>query len=617
MLLMLFFRLRVNEDVVDENNNKLIKVLVENTVHQIHKHGRSISQTEGHNQEIRSGHKRIGKAVLELSCSLHEAGITSSQINLTPRNIWPLAVGQTNHRFAEEDSGAIRYGAFEMVQHRAFNSMQFQFSSGGSTRKFIAKTSADSRNTVASDDLRDALSVIFGLSELKEIMLETEVRRHEWQRQAADDLAVQHIMRTQALEAGARVDTLEDTGVAAAMAEAEASRVRNGYNSNGSGPRPAQTARECSYSEFLKCKPLIFKGTEGVKDALTGGILMLRYQLPPKQPHAMPWATLRKCMMINTALRVRSRRLRLGFPEEIDKIAKYIRWLADMITWQCNSDRKPYAGSKPLCSKCNYNHEGPCPPRAPAKVYVVGNVGANPDNVVAVQFLGHVIDSEGIHVDPAKIESIKDWASPKSPTEIRQFLGLAGYYRRFIEGFSKIAKPMTKLTQKKVKFEWGDKQEAAFQLLKQKLCSAPILALPEGSEIYRICDASMKGLGLCDAKRKELTTILDRRKLNMSTPMARVYLVITFAISLSPWESNVIADALCRKEREPPLRGMETRKHQDEDVGGMLVENAKNPEALDGKSGNHERITRKGRKNKANNNKTGLGMECAVKGLKA
>ncbi|GKE05448.1 hypothetical protein Tco_1397466 [Tanacetum coccineum] len=69
-----------------------------------------------------------------------------------------------------------------------------------------------------------------------------------------------------------------------------------------------------------------------------------------------------------------------------------------------------------------------------------------------VQFLGHVIDSEGIHVDPAKIESIKYWTSPKSPTEIRQFLGLAGYYRRFIEGFSNIAKPMTKLTQKKIQF---------------------------------------------------------------------------------------------------------------------------------------------------------------------
>ncbi|GKD00219.1 hypothetical protein Tco_1170493 [Tanacetum coccineum] len=70
-----------------------------------------------------------------------------------------------------------------------------------------------------------------------------------------------------------------------------------------------------------------------------------------------------------------------------------------------------------------------------------------------VQFLGHVIDSQGIYVDPAKIESIKDWASPKSPMEIRQFLGLAGYYRRFIKRFSKIAKPMTNLTQKKVKFE--------------------------------------------------------------------------------------------------------------------------------------------------------------------
>ncbi|GKD06352.1 hypothetical protein Tco_1181326, partial [Tanacetum coccineum] len=101
-----------------------------------------------------------------------------------------------------------------------------------------------------------------------------------------------------------------------------------------------------------------------------------------------------------------------------------------------------------------------------------------------VQFLGHVIDSEGIHMGLAKIESIKDWTSPKSPTKIHQFLGLSGYYRRFIEGFSKIVKPMTKLTKKKVKFEWGDKQEAAFQLLKQKLCSAPILALPEGSEDF-------------------------------------------------------------------------------------------------------------------------------------
>ncbi|GJT65649.1 putative reverse transcriptase domain-containing protein [Tanacetum coccineum] len=129
-----------------------------------------------------------------------------------------------------------------------------------------------------------------------------------------------------------------------------------------------------------------------------------------------------------------------------------------------------------------------------------------------VQFLGHVIDSEGIHVDPAKIESIKDWASPKSPTEIRQFLGLAGYYRRFIEGFLKIAKPMTKLTQKKVKFVWGDKQEAAFQLLKQKLCSAPILALPEGSEDFiAYCDASKKGLGAVLMQREKVIAYASRQ----------------------------------------------------------------------------------------------------------
>ncbi|GKA95599.1 putative reverse transcriptase domain-containing protein [Tanacetum coccineum] len=116
-------------------------------------------------------------------------------------------------------------------------------------------------------------------------------------------------------------------------------------------------------------------------------------------------------------------------------------------------------------------------------------------NKLTVQFLSHMIDNKGIHVDPAKIESIKDWASPKTPTEIHQFLGLAGYYRRFIEGFSKIARLMTKLTQKSVKFDWGEKKEAAFQLLKQKLCSAPILALPKGSENFVVYyDASHKGI---------------------------------------------------------------------------------------------------------------------------
>ncbi|GJZ85888.1 putative reverse transcriptase domain-containing protein [Tanacetum coccineum] len=101
--------------------------------------------------------------------------------------------------------------------------------------------------------------------------------------------------------------------------------------------------------------------------------------------------------------------------------------------------------------------------------------------------------------------SIKDWASPKTPTEIHQFLGLVGYYRRFIEGFLKIAKSMTKFTQKGIKFDWGEKEENAFQLIKQKLCSAPILALPEGSEDFVVYyDASHKGLGVVLMQREKV-----------------------------------------------------------------------------------------------------------------
>ncbi|GJV79159.1 putative reverse transcriptase domain-containing protein [Tanacetum coccineum] len=119
---------------------------------------------------------------------------------------------------------------------------------------------------------------------------------------------------------------------------------------------------------------------------------------------------------------------------------------------------------------------------------------------------------EGIHVDLTKIELIKDWASPKTLTEIHQFLGLVGYYRRFIKGFSKIAKPMTKLTQKNVKFDWSEKAKAAFKLLKQKLCSTPILALPKGSENFVVyCDASRKGLGAVLMQREKVIAYASRQ----------------------------------------------------------------------------------------------------------
>nr|GFA96758.1 putative reverse transcriptase domain-containing protein [Tanacetum cinerariifolium] len=165
-----------------------------------------------------------------------------------------------------------------------------------------------------------------------------------------------------------------------------------------------------------------------------------------------------------------------------------------------------------------------------------------------LQFLGHIIDNQG----------------------------LAGYYRRFIEGFSKIAKPMTKLTQKKIKFEWGDKQEAAFQLLKQKLCSVPILALPEGSEDF-ILKIHEKNYTTHDLElgavvfalkiwrhylygtkcrvftdHKSLQHILDQKELNMRQHRWLELLSdYDCEIRYHLRKANLVADALSRKEREP------------------------------------------------------------------
>nr|GEY25964.1 putative reverse transcriptase domain-containing protein [Tanacetum cinerariifolium] len=101
-----------------------------------------------------------------------------------------------------------------------------------------------------------------------------------------------------------------------------------------------------------------------------------------------------------------------------------------------------------------------------------------------VQFLGHMINGNRIHVDPSKIEAVKNWKAPRTPTEVCSFLGLAGYYRRFIEDFSKIAKSLTILTQKCKTFDWGEEQEWAFQTLKDKLRNALVLALPDGPEDF-------------------------------------------------------------------------------------------------------------------------------------
>ncbi|GJT71004.1 putative reverse transcriptase domain-containing protein [Tanacetum coccineum] len=129
-----------------------------------------------------------------------------------------------------------------------------------------------------------------------------------------------------------------------------------------------------------------------------------------------------------------------------------------------------------------------------------------------VQFLGHVVNRDGIHVDPSKVESVKNWKIPESSTEIRSFLGLAGYYRRFIENFSKIAKPLTLLTQKNKTYVWGNEQDEAFRILKEKLCNAPVLALPDGPDDFVVyCDASKQGFGCVLMQRGKVIAYASRQ----------------------------------------------------------------------------------------------------------
>ena len=113
-----------------------------------------------------------------------------------------------------------------------------------------------------------------------------------------------------------------------------------------------------------------------------------------------------------------------------------------------------------------------------------------------VSFLGHIIYAEGIRVDPDKIETVLNWTRPRNVTEVRSFLGLAGYYQRLVQGFSVIASSLTRLLRKGVKFEWDDKCQSRFERLKEILVEAPVLILPTSGREYTIySDASRIGLG--------------------------------------------------------------------------------------------------------------------------
>ena len=113
-----------------------------------------------------------------------------------------------------------------------------------------------------------------------------------------------------------------------------------------------------------------------------------------------------------------------------------------------------------------------------------------------VRFLGYVVSASGVLVDPKKVEAVMSWERPKLVFEIRSFLGLDGYYRRCIEDFSRLETPMTRLTRKEVKFEWDDRCKEAFQELKRRLTSAPILIILDRGYGYTVyCDASRAELG--------------------------------------------------------------------------------------------------------------------------
>jgi hypothetical protein len=129
-----------------------------------------------------------------------------------------------------------------------------------------------------------------------------------------------------------------------------------------------------------------------------------------------------------------------------------------------------------------------------------------------VGFLGHVISAGGVSINPSKITSIPERKSPTNPTEVRAFLGLAGYYRKFVEGFSSIARPLTQLLRKDKKFEWTEKCEQSFQELKKRLVSAPILTMPDITKSFDVyCDASRLGLGSVLMQDGKVITYLSRQ----------------------------------------------------------------------------------------------------------
>ncbi|TYK29838.1 DNA/RNA polymerases superfamily protein [Cucumis melo var. makuwa] len=161
-----------------------------------------------------------------------------------------------------------------------------------------------------------------------------------------------------------------------------------------------------------------------------------------------------------------------------------------------------------------------------------------------VSFLGHVVSSEGLSVDPAKIEAVTNWPRPSTVGEIRSFLGLTGYYRRFVEDFSRIASPLTQLTRKGTPFVWSPACECSFRELKQKLVTALVLTVPDGSGSFVIySDASKKGLGCVLMQQGKVVAYASRQLKSHE----QNYPTHDLELPAVPGKANIVADALSRK----------------------------------------------------------------------
>ncbi|GJV63280.1 putative reverse transcriptase domain-containing protein [Tanacetum coccineum] len=390
-------------------------------------------------------------------------------------------------------------------------------------------------------------------------------------------------------ETALRVESWRPSGLLGCKVE-----LGNGSNNNGSGSRPAlqlqqQSCLKSNLRLALYMTLLLHGGMPHVMDHYSEAAHALPMGNTEEKDVPEEIARLKSISVActNDTMTVKEKKVMMIFQNisntnksDPNKMAKH-----RPVFNAGNSDRKPYAGSKPLCSKCNYNHEefddlfdqlqGLECLLGDRSRSVITKLRVREEDIPKSAFRSSLRTIYEFQVMPfwfdkrpsyswtllnsnkqeheehlklilellkkeelyAKFSKCEFWI-PKV-----QFLGLAGYYRRFIEGFLKIAKPMTKLTQKKVKFEWGDKQEAAFQLLKRQHPS------------HTTSPPTNRNCAVGRWKERE-------------PPLRVRALVMTISLDLPKQILNAQTEA----------RKLENIKN--EDVGGMLVENAKNPEAI-------------------------------------